>query len=347
MPPKISVIVPVYKVEQYLARCLDSILAQTYKNLEIICVNDGSPDNSLDILEQYAARNARIRVINRENGGLSAARNTGLEAATGELLMFVDSDDFLKPHMAEAMLHSLEAHNADLVNCQFERHDSEGDTRGRGYSHPPLVCGREKALWLLLNDKQVTNHVWRNLYKRTLFQDIRFPEGKVFEDIVAIPQIFLKAEKFVFLSDGLYCYFVNRSSIMNSPSYKQRKDYLDAIKHTFAFVKNKVPSFFESYIPIYIKKMLQFRNELLTLDKRVDREGVLCHAAECELRSLLSSKLFQEHTVLFFKILLMSISRPVILKLRPYRILRYNIMLMFCSEKKRQHYLNKLHKESW
>ena len=347
MPPKISVIVPVYKVEQYLPRCLDSILAQSYDNLEIICVNDGSPDNSLAILEQYAARDSRIRVISRENGGLSAARNTGLDAATGELLMFVDSDDFLKPHMAEAMLHSLEEHKADLVNCQFVRYHSEGDTRSRGYSHPPLVCGRERALWLLLEDKQVTNHVWRNLYKRALFQNIRFPEGKVFEDIVTTPQIFLKAEKFVFLQEELYCYFINRNSIVHSPSYKNRNDYLGAINHTLAFVKNKVPSFFERYLPIYIRKMLQLRNELLTLDRQVDREGTLCKAVERELKPLLTLKLFQKNTAIFFKILLMGITRPVALKLRPYRIFRYKIMLTFCTGRRRQHYLNKLHKESW
>ena len=347
MQPKISVIVPVYNVESYLPRCLDSILAQTYEHLEIICVNDGSPDNSLAILEQYAARDARIKVITRKNGGIAVARNTGLDAATGELIMFVDSDDFLKPHMAETLLHSLKEHNADIVNCQFADHDSSGNTWKKGYSYSPIICGQDQALWLLLKDKQVTNHVWRNLYKRTLFQDIRFPEGKVFEDIIVMPQIFLKAEKFVFLSEELYYYFTNKNSIVHSPSYKQRKDYFDAFNHTFAFVKNKIPSLFERYIPIYIQKMLLFRNELLTCDRQVDKDETLCQAVERKLKPLLSAKLFREHTAIFFKILLMGISRPVTLKLRAYRIFRYKIILMFCTGRKRQHYLNKLQRESW
>ena len=347
MPPKISVIVPVYKVEQYLPRCLDSILAQTYEQLEIICVNDGSPDDSLAILERYAARDARIKVISRENGGLSAARNTGLDAATGELIAFVDSDDFLLPTMVETLLRALEAHCADIVNCQFNHYRSAEDIAPRGYDHAPLVCETMQALRLLLADKQVTNHVWRNLYKAKLFGDIRFPVGKFFEDIVVTPQIFAKAGKVVFLSDALYQYRENRNSITQKPSRKQRKDYFEAIAHAFRFVEKELPAFRDWYSFIYIKKLLQFRHELLTRDRRVDTEGALCKAVEHELKSLISLKLFLGNKELFFKILLLGISRPITLMLRHYRVFRYRLMLKFCTGRKRQHYLNKLERESW
>lgn len=347
MPPKISVIVPVYKVEQYLPRCLDSILAQTYEHLEIICVNDGSPDDSLAILERYAARDARIKVISRENGGLSAARNTGLDAATGELIAFVDSDDFLLPTMVETLLRALEAHCADIVNCQFNHYRSAEDIAPRGYDHAPLVCETMQALRLLLADKQVTNHVWRNLYKAKLFGDIRFPVGKFFEDIVVTPQIFAKAENVVFLSEALYQYRENRNSITQSPSQNQRKDYFEAIGHTFNLVRNELPAFRDWYSFIYIQKLLRFRHELLTQDRSIDREGTLCLAVERELKSLISLKLFLGNKELFFKILLMGISRPITLMLRPYRLFRYRLMLKFCTGRKRQHYLNKLERESW
>ena len=346
MPPKISVIVPVYKVEQYLPRCLDSILAQTYEHLEIICVNDGSPDNSLAILERYAARDARIKVISRENGGLSAARNTGLDAATGELIAFVDSDDFLLPTMAETLLRALEAHSADMVNCQFNHYRSAEDIAPRGYDHAPLVCETMEALRLLLADKQVTNHVWRNLYKAELFVDIRFPEGKFFEDIVVTPQIFAKAGKVVFLSDALYQYRENRNSITQKPSRKQRKDYFEAIAHAFRFVENELPAFRDWYSFIYIKKLLHFRHELLTRDRRVDAEGTLCKAVEKELRQFLSARLGKERLSLFISILLLAPERTITLNLRPFRLFRYRLMLKFCTGRKRQHYLNKLERES-
>ncbi len=212
---KISVIVPVYNVEKYLRNCVESILKQTFHNLEIILVDDGSPDGCPAICEEYALKDDRVKVIHKENGGLSDARNAGIDAATGELIMFVDSDDRISEDMVEKLWHALTAAGADLAVCNVE-------------------CVAEDTAMLLENDAPIKDEVlpagtvirsclfkrswvwvvvWNKLYRRKLFDEVRFPKGKIHEDEFIFHHIFLQCGPVACVSDSLYFYTQRGGSI--------------------------------------------------------------------------------------------------------------------------------------
>ena len=239
--PKISVIVPVYKVEPYLRKCLDSILEQSYKDLDIILVDDGSPDNCGAICEEYAARDRRIRVIHQENGGLSAARNTGLKVAAGEYLGFVDSDDWIEPDMYERMLYGLLQAQADISVCG--RKEEYGDhSVFRGWEQEQ-VLNTEQAVGLLLADEQMHSYVWDKLYRRDLFQELQFPVKHTFEDVAVQYRLFLRAEKIICLPKAFYHYRQRSDSIVNDISLKNRVQYFEAVKRRYDDLKDGYPQY--------------------------------------------------------------------------------------------------------
>ena len=210
----VSVIVPVYNVEKYLARCVDSILAQTYRNLEIILVDDGAKDSSGSICDDFAARDSRVRVIHKENGGLSSARNAGIDVARGEYLEFVDSDDWLEPDAVESMLGAALEHQVELV--LGGRWDVKEDT---GVKRQGLCPEKEEVL----SGETLVSRIfrWQNcdssacdkLFHRRLFSDIRFPYGKVCEDVPIMYKIVLDAGRVAMLPKPIYNYFHRRGSI--------------------------------------------------------------------------------------------------------------------------------------
>lgn len=231
----ISVIVPVYNVEAFLEPCVRSIIGQTYRRLEIILVDDGSPDNCPQMCEQWAQKDERIRVLHKENGGLSDARNAGLKAATGEFVLFVDSDDWIAPEMAEKMLDAMVEYKADMVLCQYTEVFPNGKMlRKYDGKRAVRVYGRQEMFKLLLEDLEVTNHVWRRLYKRKLLPENLFPVGKNFEDMYVMAELTEKCETFVSLNDVYYYYRANPNGIMKTKTSKNLNDYLDALEKSHA-----------------------------------------------------------------------------------------------------------------
>ena len=231
----ISVIVPVYNVEAFLEPCVRSIIGQTYRRLEIILVDDGSPDNCPQLCEQWAQKDERIRVLHKENGGLSDARNAGLKAATGEFVLFVDSDDWIAPEMAEKMLDAMVEYKADMVLCQYTEVFPNGKMlRKYDGKRAVRVYGRQEMFKLLLEDLEVTNHVWRRLYKRKLLPENLFPVGKNFEDMYVMAELTEKCETFVSLNDVYYYYRANPDGIMKTKTSKNLNDYLDALEKSHA-----------------------------------------------------------------------------------------------------------------
>lgn len=223
----ISVIVPCYKVEKWLPACLDSILMQTHENLEIICVDDGSPDRSGEILEEYAKKNGCIQVIHQENRGLSGARNTALDIATGEYVAFLDSDDLAAPEWLEAMLTSLKETKSDLAICGFRLY-FEGSSRFepaplKGIDHPVVYPPRE-ALCRLIAEKPYKELVWNKLYRRSLWDGIRFPEGRNFEDVAVMYRIFSRVRGVVVLPGTFIDYRQHSGSIIGSRRIKNELD---------------------------------------------------------------------------------------------------------------------------
>lgn len=210
----VSVIVPIYKVEQYLPKCVQSILDQTHSNLEIILVDDGSPDGCGAICDAFAQKDSRIRVIHKKNGGLSDARNAGIDIATGDYFSFVDSDDWLEPDAYESMLAVMERNHAKMVCAgRYDEYDDTGvQAKGLCPEREEFVSGKEVVRRILRWD-HMDSAAWDKLYARELFRDIRYPVGRVVEDVPTTYRLALLAGGVAMLPKPVYHYLHRAQSI--------------------------------------------------------------------------------------------------------------------------------------
>lgn len=224
---KISIIVPIYNVEPFLRKCVKSLLDQTHENIEIILVNDGSPDNSKQICDDFALQDSRIKVIHQENKGLCGARNAGLDVATGDYIAFVDSDDYVTKDMFEYLLNLLTKTNSDISACRFFSLNNSGNisVRTDGIDH---ILSKEEAVEDIVTKFSLRTFFCNKLFKKELFSNKRFPEGFVFEGTHFIHEIFLEVDKVVFGAEAKYYYRDFSESIVNTMSYKNRIDYVYA-----------------------------------------------------------------------------------------------------------------------
>ena len=243
----ISVVVPVYGTEKYLDVCVESLVRQTYGRLEIILVDDGSPDACPAICDRWAEQDKRIKVIHKKNGGLSDARNCGLKETNGEYVIFIDSDDWVEENMLEVLLSNALEHGVDIVNCQFVGESDRRKSTKLAPRYPSMLKTGREGLLLLNKDKIVTNHVWRNLFRKELLRDIAFPKGKNFEDIHVMHEIFFKSQKILFIGDVLYHYFINPDGIVKNKNEKNSRDYLEAWMRREAFLQENMPEALEEY----------------------------------------------------------------------------------------------------
>ena len=240
--PLISIIVPIYNVEPYIRNCVESILGQTYKNIEIILVDDGSTDNCGNICDEYRSKDKRIKVIHKNNGGLSSARNAGIDIGSGEYLGFVDSDDWIESDMYESLYNAIIMHKADMSICgryvvRGSRITAMSDTE------IPEVLTRREALSKLLSDKcrSMQHFAWDKLYKKKLFDNIRYPQGKYYEDIFITYKLFSKSNKIVDIKSPKYYYLLRDDSITGSMTANKRYDYYKAKIQFLEYVKNLEP----------------------------------------------------------------------------------------------------------
>lgn len=213
----ISVIVAAYNIEAYLSRCLESLLAQEYRNLEIIVVDDGSEDDTGKICDGYAGKDGRIRVIHQENRGLSGARNAGLSIAKGDYIGYVDGDDWVEPGMYGAMVKACEAKKAEMAICAYR--EIGGGKEEAQFSGQTYVLSREEALDAYICDNRpfhIYNSVWSRLFARRLVEGLEFPVGKKSEDIIYTTKAMIRMSSCVFLDEPYYNYVTGRQdSIMN------------------------------------------------------------------------------------------------------------------------------------
>lgn len=220
VPSKISVIVPVYNVENYLAKCLDSLVNQTYQNIEILVVNDGSKDNSEKIIQEYAQKYPeKIKPFTKENGGLSDARNFGIDRATGDYLGFVDSDDYVAPSMFEEMVHLAEKHQSKMVICNIQKVDQNGNITQKLTQIPnmPEKIDLEKNLSVFAD---LSYFACNKLFKKELFREKRFKKGVHFEDIQLIPQLLLECDTISQTQNFHYQYLERTDSITKTHTEK-------------------------------------------------------------------------------------------------------------------------------
>lgn len=248
----ISVIVPIYNVENYLPRCVDSLINQTYKNLEIILVDDGSPDSCPKICDDYANKDSRIKVVHKENGGLSDARNAGMKVATGEYISYIDSDDWVEPSMFEDMLNRLLLDNSDVVSCGVKWVEEDGTLIRDVTVEKDAVIGKEEAVKEILSDGLLKQHVWNKLYKSELVSDIPFEKGKYHEDVYWSYQIFGKSGRVSVMTKSYYCYVQRDNSIMGEGYSKKRLDALDAMYQRCIYIKKNFPNLYDLALSVYL-----------------------------------------------------------------------------------------------
>jgi len=224
---RISVIVPVYKTEAYLDRCVQSIVDQTYTHLEIILVDDGSPDNCPQMCDAWAEKDSRIRVIHKENGGGAQARNTGLEYASGEYIAFVDSDDYLFPSMYQVLLDILKKTKCDIAECDYYVVDSDTfpkeEQKREFHIYTP-----QAAIEAHISDRVFKQIIWNKLYKASIIGNVRFVEGKKIDDEFWTYRALGNAERLVLVHDKLYCYRQHTNSVMHQGYSKENLSSIEA-----------------------------------------------------------------------------------------------------------------------
>jgi len=219
---KISVIIPIYNVERYLRKCIDSVISQTYQNIELILVNDGSTDGSTKICDVYAAKDKRITVIHKENGGLSSARNAGLEIANGYYIAFLDSDDWIDTEMYQVLIQLLEQHDADISACGLKEIYDDKTLIASNTAQITKLDRTEAINSLITGHNSVRFEVWNKVFKSEIIRGIRFKEGQIYEDVYFDRKVFLKLNKLVYIDLPMHNYLKVRDGNTNS-NFKEKK----------------------------------------------------------------------------------------------------------------------------
>lgn len=278
----VSIIVPVYNVETFIKECIDSILVQTYKDIEIILVDDGSTDSSSSICDGYKAIDNRIIVVHKKNGGLSDARNTGLNYAKGEYISFIDSDDRVDSTFIETLVKNIQEFDADICACKCYCTDvkSQKNVQNR-------VVGKSRDIYPLLYSQKTDFPMGApfKLYRRELWGDFRFPVGKLCEDCFTTYLLIDKANTIVLIYDELYYYRIREESIMTSSFSHKKMDEEEAWRQNYIFMKEHYPDCFQLAYNMYLQRICCLMLSMTNKDKDKYKEDYL------RLRKIISSNI--------------------------------------------------------
>lgn len=289
---KLTIIIPVYQVKSYLDRCLNSILAQSFKDYDIILVDDGSTDGSQDICDKYVEQYNNIQVIHKSNGGLSSARNAGIAASTSKYIMFVDSDDMIHSKTAEIQISLLEHNNADACICSFQRFTNENDIDifcDTDHKNNSIISGLEAEEFFF--DRETTAIFVSScgkVFKRSLFNSIRFPEGRLFEDEYITYRIYYNCSKIVVVDDSLYYYYVNENGITQNLNLNKRFDEYDAQEERINFFKKN------NCIELYHQSLLEFLHS-------AQWDLIACQRQKEDYHSKKGANFQRQYTKIFYK----------------------------------------------
>ena len=242
--PLISIVVPIYNVAEYLPRCLDSILAQTYKNFEVILVNDGSTDKSKQICQDYSRKDKRFILINKKNGGVSSARNTGIDRAKGDYVTFVDPDDYADDDYLEVLFRTMKRHGADISACgHITRYEASGATISSACGKQRVLTPEEAIRAMLYETYDGLGvSLWAKLFSKNVFDGVRFPEGRIFEDTAIVFELIGAAKSISTDLHSKYNYMMRSDSITNCDFDKSKLDMLDATKYACEKAVEQFPS---------------------------------------------------------------------------------------------------------
>lgn len=238
----VSVIVPVYNTQDYLERCLTSLVHQTYKNFEIILIDDGSTDSSAEICDKWSDIYSFIKVYHYPNKGIAESRNRGIKQSVGDYITFVDSDDFLESNYIELLMDLLKKNNADISVCGYKNVYSDGRVKSffQSLVDERIVTAKE-AIRMICLQKEITVSAWAKLYKAELFDEIVYPSGKLYEDLGTTCSVFGKAKKVALQNVPLYGYFINEEGIMRSKFKSSKLDIIEMSEVMLDYITNKYP----------------------------------------------------------------------------------------------------------
>lgn len=249
MDELVSIAVSVYNGEKYLARCLDSLIRQKYNQIEIIIVDDGSTDASGIICDEYMKKDSRIRVIHQKNGGISAARNTGLEAAQGEYLVFCDADDIVTEYYVENLYRSIKNADADMSVCGYQYY-KEGDIIQKGFPYNQdkiKIVDTKECLKRAFYQDQMYTTIWGKLFKKNIWKNLVFPVGRLYEDIPTMYQAIFDSKKVVIIENIDYYYAINEGSITQKPFSMREMDAIDFMDEVGERVNKEYPDLIHAY----------------------------------------------------------------------------------------------------
>ena len=284
--PLISVIIPVYNVMNHVRKCLETVCGQTYKALEIIVVDDGSTDGSGSICDEYAAKDCRVKVLHCENGGLSVARNRGMAVASGELLGFVDSDDWIEADMYECLYRHLADYDADISICSYYR--EKGDVCEPALMLPPgtvRVWNTREAMEEVIRDKKFKNFAWNKLFRREMFGGVEFPAGRKFEDVAVMYRVFANARKTVFVETPLYHYNFRMGSLTKT-EYYDVDNYMQmfiVLTERLRFLKTYDESLWAQSLNVVVHKGVQLIDRTFLDTANADRNRAVVDFCRKEL----------------------------------------------------------------
>ncbi len=237
----ITIVVPIYNVEQYLKRCIDSIIRQSYKNIEIILVDDGSLDKCGKIIDEYAQKDVRIKVIHKKNGGLSDARNAGIDIATGQYITFLDSDDYINDNYISILYDDIKKSKSDIsIGLHVAQYDTGATIKKYSKQNNEIIDSKQ-ALYRILYDKGVDLSAWGKLYKIKLFNDIRYPKNRLFEDSATTYKLIDKATRVSIVNEYIYNYMIRDNSISNCNFNNKKMDLIVSTREMTEYIKSKYP----------------------------------------------------------------------------------------------------------
>ena len=293
---KVSLIIPVYNVEKYLRKCLNSAIAQTLREIEIIIVNDGSTDQSLSIICEFEKKDKRIKVINQKNSGVSEARNAGLRVASGEFIAFLDSDDWIDSSFLEKMYQTAKEQNADIAVCSYA-------SVVEGYGKMPTIkrsksdlLSSTKALKKIISESGIRSYTWDKLYRRSLFtmNNISYPSVNCYEDMATTFKLFYYSKRIAILEDCLYYYLQRKTSITKKVDTKLVYDNIKALTMMREFLKSKgcLKKYMREYKYLCLKMMVYSVFSLIVLyeDKNKADKYKTIRVAIKEINSLMTLK---------------------------------------------------------
>lgn len=305
--PEISVIVPVYKVEKYIHKCVDSILHQTFSDMEVILVDDGTPDKCGEICDDYAKKDSRVTVVHKENGGLSDARNAGMPLAKGNYIIFIDSDDYIETDMLEYMYQRLVEAKADMATCglyEVYADRIEQQEEGRDF-----VCSGEEAFRCILQGHTIRGEIWNKLIRRSCIEDLRFPKGKLYEDIYFTVDMMQRIQTVAVGTKPKYYYLHREDSITGQAYRPQLYDIIEGYTKNYQEVQKHFPALMEEAECLWLWSRFIVLDKMLLEEhyQKIDGYQEMVSFIRKHIGSILKNKFFNTHRkisaiVLFFNV---------------------------------------------